>query len=330
MVKSLDEVEDLTRFANESFDTDDIDLFEFTGNDDSPLTRLKSVILSLEWEINNDILDELLGEIENLRGIWDDDKVVQIYLQGLDKIGKYMKAEGAYAHHNAIKLLLTLFYNFEKIISSPDISGDTITTLLKSDIRKFKVLQYQIGKKKSPADQPKDIIIDVGVSEPTSQLLAKIEASILGLDWEITDNGLEEFNRQAAALRSDFNGNNHAQVLIQGLQTIGSYIQEEKINAHPDAFTLLHTFFDSLKTLVTAKNLNNEQYALFLEYLSGKFSHRKYTGHEMLEKLELERQFSNYKKYLNFLNIYNYYSKRDLINIINKGEGYKWRIPVQK
>jgi len=78
------------------------------------------------------------------------------------------------------------------------------------------------------------------------------------------------------------------------------------------------------------KNLNNEQYALFLEYLGGKFSHKKYTGHEMLEKLELERQFSNYKKYLNFLNIYNYYSKKDLINIINKGEGYKWRIHVQR
>jgi hypothetical protein len=78
------------------------------------------------------------------------------------------------------------------------------------------------------------------------------------------------------------------------------------------------------------KNLNNEQYALFLEYLEGKFSYKEYTGYDMLEKLEMEKRFNKYSKYLNFLNIYNQYSKRDLINIINKGGGYKWRIPVQK
>ncbi len=63
MAQSFDEVEDLTRFADESFDTDDIDLFEFTGDDDSPLTRLKSIILSLDWEISDDILDELAEEV---------------------------------------------------------------------------------------------------------------------------------------------------------------------------------------------------------------------------------------------------------------------------
>ena len=263
MVKSFDEVEDLTRFADESFDTDTVDLFEFTGNDDSPLTRLKSIILSLDWEITDDILDELVEEVENLRTMWEDDKVAQVYLQGLDKIGKYLRVEGAYAHHNAIKLLLTLFYNYEKIISSSDISGDTITSLLKSDIRKFKVLQYQIGMKKvsrvDSDDQVADTTIIHKIPESENNLLTNTEATILGLDWEVTDEGLEKFNSQADELREHLSNNTHALVLVQGLQAIGAYISEEKVNAHPDAFTLLHTFFDGLKALVEDNDLDNEK-----------------------------------------------------------------------
>jgi len=78
------------------------------------------------------------------------------------------------------------------------------------------------------------------------------------------------------------------------------------------------------------KNLNNEQYALFLKYLDGNFSHKKCAGYDVLKAFEIEKQFEKYKKYLNFLNTYNYYSKRDLINIINKGGGYKWRMTVRK
>ena len=62
-ISSIDDFEDLTLFANESFNTEDVDLFEFTSEESSPLTRLKSIILSLDWEINDDILQELDDEL---------------------------------------------------------------------------------------------------------------------------------------------------------------------------------------------------------------------------------------------------------------------------
>jgi len=262
MVPSIDEVEDLTRFADESFDTDEVDLFEFTGDDESPLTRLKSIILSLDWEISDDILDELVQEVTSLRSIWEGDKVAQVYLQGLEKIGNYLRIEGAYAHQNAIKLLLTLFYNYEKIISSPDISGETITSLLKSDIRKFKVLQFQIGKTEpAPAGSADQVIrtTEKKIPETKFESLANIEATILGLEWEVTDEGLEQFNQQADELREYLLDDKPAEVLLQGLQALGAYISEEKMNAHPDAFTLLHSFYDGLKILVTDKDIDDEK-----------------------------------------------------------------------
>jgi pilus assembly protein FimV len=265
MAQSIDEVEDLTRFADESFDTDEVDLFEFTGVDDSPLTRLKSIILSLDWEISDDILDELVEEVEDLRGMWEGDKVAQVYLQGIDKVGKYLRAEGAYAHPNAIKLLLTLFYNYEKIISSPDISGDEITTLLKSDIRKFKVLQYQIGNKEGAPEKPASVSQGTPVaasaetSEEEKNLLSQMNATILGLEWEVTDEGLKLFDQQATQMREELTGNDPALLLVQGLQALGSYISDEKANAHPDAFTLLHSFNDGLNLLLGDEELTTEK-----------------------------------------------------------------------
>ena len=66
-ISAIEEFEDLTLFANESFDTQDVDLFEFTSEESSPLTRLKSIILSLDWEINDEILQELADELDNLQ-----------------------------------------------------------------------------------------------------------------------------------------------------------------------------------------------------------------------------------------------------------------------
>lgn len=248
-----EDFEDLTLFANESFDTQDVDLFEFTSEESSPLTRLKSIILSLDWEINDEILQELADELANLQAMWQGDKVAEVYLQGLAKIGNYIRTKGAYAHPNSIKLLLTFFYNFEKIISSPTITGDQITQLLKGDVRKFKILQYQITQSEAPAqDKDAELMPAIpsmaqtafGAEEPTPA--QQLKAAILGLDWEVTEESLMQFNATLFACHQHMTGNKAALVLLQGLQALGDYIAEERANSHPDAFTLLHAFDEAL------------------------------------------------------------------------------------
>ena len=260
---TLDEAEDLTLFADETFDTDDVDLFEFTGEEDSPLTRLKSIILSLDWEITDEILQELADELAELQKVWEGDKVARVYLQGLGKIGRYLRSEGAYAHPNAIKLLLTFYYNFEKIISSPDITGDTIAALLKSDVRKFKILQYQISQT-APApegDEESEAAAEAGyaVAPDSQDPLQLLKASILGLEWEVTDTGLEEFNQRVVGVEETCGDDRSAQVLIQGLKALGAYITEEKADAHPEAFTLLHSFYEGLESLLGNGELDSKQ-----------------------------------------------------------------------
>ncbi|MFZ5797510.1 MAG: hypothetical protein ACOY3O_03700, partial [Thermodesulfobacteriota bacterium] len=192
----MDEVDDLTRFLDEDFGTEDVNLFEFTSEQDSPLTQLKSVILSLDWEISDETLHDLTEEINHLKHLeqFENDKVSQVYLQGLDKIGHYVQAEGAYAHPNALKLLLTLYYDFEKILSSEHITGAEITALLKADVRKFKILQHQIAQKHGTTAATEEVASPLPLTEHKD--LQGIQAAILELDWEVTDNGLNNLGEQ--------------------------------------------------------------------------------------------------------------------------------------
>ncbi len=255
-ISSIDDFEDLTLFANESFDTQDVDLFEFTSEESSPLTRLKSIILSLDWEINDDILQELDDELNYLQSIWQDDKVAEVYLQGLGKIGNYIRIKGAYAHPNSIKLLLTFFYNFEKITSSDQISGEQITQLLKVDVRKFKILQYQINQNEIeslPVTEDKierTETIDTSIASQGADVSKQLKAAILSLDWEVTDESLQQFHERLAGFHQSVAENKPALVLIQGLQALGDYIADERADAHPESFVLLHSFNEALEQVL--------------------------------------------------------------------------------
>ncbi|WP_028579324.1 hypothetical protein [Desulfogranum japonicum] len=258
----FEDYEDLTLFADESFNTEDVDLFEFTSEEDSVLTRLKAIILSLDWEISDDILQELADEVDNLQEMWQNDKIAEVYLQGLGKIGRYLRSKGAYAHPNAIKLLLTFFYNFEKIISSEKITETEITMLLKGDIRKFRILQFQINKTASteqtvPTLPVEETVIltpspeeEAVVSPEEEDHLRMLKASILSLDWEVTNESLEQFNIHLEHFQKQLTDDKPALVLVQGLRALGDYIIEERARAHPESFTLLHAFSDALEQVM--------------------------------------------------------------------------------
>ncbi len=266
---NTEEIEDLTLFANESFDTHDVDLFEFSSEESSPLTRLKSIILSLDWEINDEILQELADELSNLQTMWQGDKVAEVYLQGLDKTGNYIRNKGHFAHPNSIKLLMTFFYNFEKIISSHNITGEEITKILKGDIRKFKILQYQINQSevestpvtpKSAASAPVAGLPATPPMPPSeADPVKQLKAAILSLDWEVTDESLKHFQVQLTHFHDTVADNRFALVLVQGLQALGEYIGEERAEAHPEAFNLLHSFNEALELLASLKDPSKDQ-----------------------------------------------------------------------
>ncbi|MCF6238798.1 MAG: hypothetical protein L3J79_08320, partial [Candidatus Marinimicrobia bacterium] len=241
-----------TEYSADQFKSDLIELNNETLASTGNLDSLTALI--------DEILQDLIDEIDNLRHqeLFENDKVSQVYLQGLDKIGHYVQSEGARAHPNSIKLLLSLYYDFEKILSSDHITGAEITALLKADVRKFKILQHQIARKHGVATSSAE---DVGTPLPLSDHrdLLGVQAAILELDWEVTDEGLANLSTLLDELKTQYEDNHTIKVIIHGLYSLNSYLTEEKGRAHPETFSLIHNFYDALEALIEDKDLDEEK-----------------------------------------------------------------------
>jgi len=248
---------------DDSFQTGDVDLFEFVSDEESPITRLKTIILSIDWEITDDILRQFNMELLDLKDIWANDKIKLVYIQALEKISKYIYKEKANANPNAIKLLLTFYTNLEKIVSNESMPDDEKKALLQADVEKFEKLKKQISRsavtpeagetkpqkpfKTAPSFRMGD---PLPTEEEHDDPLLNLKAIVFGMDWEITDEDLINLGDEVRHLEKIYVNSKAKLIFLQGIGALGAYINLKRSNAHADAFKLLHSFFLSLENCV--------------------------------------------------------------------------------
>lgn len=252
---------------DDSYYTGSVDLFEFSNDEESPISRLKSLILSIDWEITDDVLMQFNEELVDLRDIWAGEKINLVYIQALEKISKYIYQKKADSHPSAIKLLLTLYHNLEKIVSSYDLTEEQKKEILLEDVKRFENLKQHISNPAAVVDKPK-ATKSVAGKEPvhigSERDLLTLKAIVLGIDWEITDEDLNELRKEVVELEEKFAESRPKLILLQGIGTLGAYIKLKKSDAHADAFKILHLFYESLERIVaTPMTLAEEKAILF-------------------------------------------------------------------
>jgi pilus assembly protein FimV len=245
---------------NESFSEGYVDLFEPLSDEDSPIAKLKTIVLSIDWEITDDILHQLHDELQDLKDVWAGNKINLVYIQALEKVGQYISAEKARSHPNAIKLLLTFYSNLERIVSSASMSEEEKKQLLLQDIKRFEQFKIQIAPaskvKNKVAESPvaaraqvvaPAVAISLSSSQEQKNVLTNLKAIVLSIDWEISDNELVRLSEEVSKLEKVFSENRAKLIFLQGIGALGNYIRSTKSNAHPDAFKLLHSFYKGLE-----------------------------------------------------------------------------------
>ncbi len=244
-------------------DTEFVDLFEHSSNNGSPISRLKTIVLSIDWEINDEVLTQFNDELLVLKDTWAGDQIKLVYVQALEKISKYIYQFKADAHPNAIKLLLTFYYNLEKIVLTTDLSEDEIKDILREDVQKFEHLKSQIGtvpeenvSPSSPESESTPVV--AGQSEP-HPVLFNLKACILGMDWEITERELADLGEEVERLEGEFAGQKPQMIFLQGISALGGYIKLKKSDAHADAFKLLYSFYEGLEKIVVNPDLSKAE-----------------------------------------------------------------------
>lgn len=125
----------------------------------SSLTKLKSIVLSMDWEISDAILSEFIQEISRLKIVLKDDGIIVKCLQLLEAIGKYILQKKARTHPDSIRLLQSIYRDLEILLFSKGLSENARRSILADEIAHFKKLKEKLAEpiKSLPGDNSKKV-----------------------------------------------------------------------------------------------------------------------------------------------------------------------------
>ena len=125
--------------------------------EDFPLSNLKAIVLSVDWEIDDEVMDRLVEEIGKLETVYNYDKTLLSFFRLLGSVGKYIKTRKADAHPDSIKLLNSAYNSLEKVLLSKDITPAEKKQILLLQVTEFKKLKEQIGLRKAEMAKDKEV-----------------------------------------------------------------------------------------------------------------------------------------------------------------------------
>ncbi len=130
------------------FDEDEADSASPSGETADPLDELKSLVMSIEWEITDDLMGRFIAQVESLRKRYEEDRILVMFLQLLGSLGLYVKSNKAAAHPTAFRLLNSVYASFANAALPGKISSSEKKKLLYVELNKSKELKEQIGLSK--------------------------------------------------------------------------------------------------------------------------------------------------------------------------------------
>ena len=69
------------------FDEDETDSAGVGGEAADPLDELKSLVMSIEWEITDDLMGRFVAQVESLKKRYEEDRILVMFLQLLGSLG---------------------------------------------------------------------------------------------------------------------------------------------------------------------------------------------------------------------------------------------------
>ncbi len=194
-----------------------------------PLAELKNLILSIDWEITDDVLEKFLRQIKDLKLTYKHDKIVLTFLQILNSLGDYIKTNRAKSHPKTFKILNSVFSSLDKVVLSRNMSEVDKKKILRIEMTRYKKLRAQISQSKSEV-QPKPKAKPDTVKEPAAatgaqdEPLTLTEPSVQPADALLSEAPVADLVQQpdAESLRTP-----SVETLADAVAEIKQYIHDE-------------------------------------------------------------------------------------------------------
>jgi hypothetical protein len=104
----------------------------------NPLYNLKKILLSMEWEVTDDILSKYINEIIQLQRLFQDNNFLRSLLQLQHIYGRFIKTYPDKIPLKTYKILYTLYGCMKNILANKKLSDFEKTKIVKQEIQRYK------------------------------------------------------------------------------------------------------------------------------------------------------------------------------------------------
>jgi len=122
-----------------------------------PLKELKAIILSIDWEITDDVMNRLADQVVGLKKRYKDDRIVFMLLQLLGSIGEHIRTNRGKSHPDSFKFLNSLFKKLDKVVRTKGLTESEKKKILSVEVNKYKVLKDELSSRKHVAQKRKHV-----------------------------------------------------------------------------------------------------------------------------------------------------------------------------
>ena len=168
-----------------------------------PLRVLKAMMLSIDWEITDEVVGRFIDQVERLHSEFQNDKATTVLLRILGSLATHLKLRKAMAHPQTITMLKTTFGALESVILG-DAQDTERTMVAQKTLQQFKTLQKENAQRRASqpnAQAPMPAQIPATLPEP------KVDPQILEALSEIKQLIQNEFNHLRSELLDVINTN---------------------------------------------------------------------------------------------------------------------------
>ncbi|KPJ76669.1 MAG: hypothetical protein AMJ54_10760 [Deltaproteobacteria bacterium SG8_13] len=141
----------------------------------SPLRELKAIVLSIDWEITDEVMIRFVEQIAELQDAFKEDKVVLIFLQLLGSIGEYIRLNLGKSHPDAFKILSSLYNNLDTVVHTEGMADTERRKILSTELAKYKKLKEGLVPVSTPAEAEKAPVEPEEIPEATDEVILSRE-----------------------------------------------------------------------------------------------------------------------------------------------------------
>ena len=156
------------------------------------LEKLKSAVLSIDWEITDACLTDLIEQSDALLPHFKNDPITHALLRMLRALGRYIRKRKARSHQDAIKRIMSVFSSLETLINDKQLDEDQRKRIVAKEIQAFKKLKEQVETQRTVK------YADVAPSNPETREPADNELGRLSAE-------VKELKAKVATLQNELN-----------------------------------------------------------------------------------------------------------------------------